>query len=103
MSFFDERYAQEVHSPKPKQKPVPPPKKRSRAWLLLLPLALVVLVMVLGCSVEPPEQNASDRLFLDFAHAGVVRTAELTAHATRPGDPAVLPVAETPPGAGHDH
>src|SRR5690606_16639542 len=64
MSFFDERYAQEVRRPKPK--PVPPPKKRSRAWLLLLPVALVVLVMVLGCSAEPPEQNVSDRLFLDF-------------------------------------
>src|SRR5690606_34292735 len=65
MSFFDERYAQEVHHPKPKPKPVPPPKKRSLAWLLLLPVALVVLVMILGCSAEPPEQNASDRLFLD--------------------------------------
>src|SRR5690606_7655703 len=66
MSFFDERYAQEVHRPKPKPKPVPPPKARSRAWRLVRPVALVVPVMALGCSVEPPEQNASDRLFLDF-------------------------------------
>jgi len=69
VSFFDERYAQEVHRPKPEPKPVPPPKKRSLAWLLLLPVALVVLVMILGCSVEPPEQNASDRLFLDFVES----------------------------------
>ena len=29
MSFFDERYAQEVRHPKPKPKPIPPPKGRS--------------------------------------------------------------------------
>jgi hypothetical protein len=69
VSFFDERYAQEVHQPKPKPEPVPPPKKRSRAWLLLLPVALVVLVMVLGCSDEPPEQNVYDRVFLDFVES----------------------------------
>ena len=44
---------------------------------------------------------ATYRLFLDFAHGGAVRTAELTATATRPGEAPPAPVTEPTP-SGHD-
>ena len=53
----------------------------------------------LAFSADVPSA-ATYRLFLDVAHAGVVRTAELTTVATRPGEDAA-PVAEPAP-SDHD-
>jgi hypothetical protein len=50
--------------------------------------------------VEVPSAGTY-RLYLDFQHDGVVRTAEFTATTAGVDDPA-LPAA-TPTGAGHGH
>ncbi len=55
----------------------------------------------LAFSADVPSA-ATYRLFLDFAHAGEVRTAELTAVATRPGAAAAPVATPAPARSGHD-